>query len=80
MVVKTIVVRGRVIRKEGDKVAEIFHLVLKGTVEEYWTQNASEGMEYIEITEKELIEVLNGTYKEDGYKSKGKEIDEMFRL
>ena len=71
---------GRVIRKEGDKVAEIFHLVLKGTVEEYWTQNASEGMEYIEITEKELIEVLNGTYKEDGYKSKGKEIDEMFRL
>lgn len=70
---------GRVIRKEGDKVAEIFHLVLKGTVEENWTKNASEGMEYIEISEDELIEVLNGTFKESET-TEGKEIDEMFRL
>ena len=36
---------GRVIRKEGDKVAEIFDLVLRGTVEENWSKNASQGMD-----------------------------------
>ena len=79
MVAKAIVVRGRVIRKEGDKVAEIFHLVLRGTVEENWSKNASQGMDYIEINEQELYDILDG--KElVAAKTDGEVVDEKFRL
>ena len=49
---------GRVIRYEPGKQAEIFTLVLKGTVEEKWFQKSTEEMNYIELTEEELMEVL----------------------
>lgn len=62
---KTIVVRGRVIRHEPNKVAEIFTLVIANTVEEKWFNNSSSGNNYIEINEDELAEVLVGnTYDE----------------
>ena len=59
MVVKTIVVRGRAIRYEDNKEAEIFTLVIKGTMEENWARTSSAGMSVIEINETELDDVLN---------------------
>lgn len=50
---------GRVIRAEPGKEAEIFTLVIKGTVEEQWCRKASEEMNFIEINEQELDLVLN---------------------
>jgi superfamily II DNA or RNA helicase len=50
---------GRVIRYEPGKQAEIFTLVLKGTVEEKWFQKSTEDMNYIELNEEELKKVLN---------------------
>lgn len=70
---------GRVIRKEGDKVAEIFHLVLRGTVEENWSKNASQGMDYIEIDEQELYQILDGE-ELVAAKTDGEVVDEKFRL
>jgi hypothetical protein len=56
--VKTIVVRGRVIRFEEGKEAEIFTLVIKDTNEEHWFNTSSAGKSFIEINEKELEEIL----------------------
>lgn len=70
---------GRVIRKEEDKLAEIFTLVIKGTIEEKWFENSSQYSSYIEITESELDEVLRGDFLE-GPEHEGKEIDQLFRL
>lgn len=53
---------GRIIRKEGDKVAEMFTLVLKGTQDENWFYNANQGQPYLEIDEQQLDDILN--YKE----------------
>lgn len=50
---------GRVVRAEPGKVAEIFTLVLKGTVEESWAQKAGEDMEVTVINEEELNIVLD---------------------
>ena len=50
---------GRTIRFEEGKEAEIFTLVIKGTVEEQWYKKASEEMNFIEIDEKELDRILN---------------------
>ena len=55
---KTIVVRGRVIRYEDGKEAEIFTLVIAGTNEIHWFDTSSAGKSIIEITEKELDEIL----------------------
>lgn len=52
---------GRCIRREEGKRAEIFTLVIKGTVENEWFKKANEGNDYIEIDEKELDLVLNNT-------------------
>ena len=49
---------GRIIRKEEGKIAEIFTLVIKGTVEESWFNNANKDQSYITINEKELDLVL----------------------
>lgn len=76
---KTVVVRGRVIRKEEDKIAEVFTLVIKGTIEERWFENSSQFSDYIEITEEELDLVLNNfDFKSDKTET-GKEVDELFR-
>lgn len=50
---------GRVIRKEEGKQAEIFTLVLRGTVEEKWFQKSHETKSFIEINEEELLQILN---------------------
>ena len=55
---KTIVVRGRVIRYEDGKEAEIFTLVIAGTNEEHWANTSSAGKDIIEINESELEEIL----------------------
>jgi hypothetical protein len=60
MVVKTIVVRGRVIRFEEGKEAEVFTLVIKGTMEEQWFNNSTSGKSYIEISDRELADILSG--------------------
>lgn len=71
--------RGRVLRPKEGKVAEIFTLVIKGTVEERWFENSSEGSSYIEIDMEELDLILEG--KEiDREEQDGKEVDEIFRL
>lgn len=49
---------GRIIRKEEGKIAEIFTLVIKGTIEESWFNNANKDQSYITINEKELDLVL----------------------
>ena len=55
---KIIVVWGRVIRYEEGKEAEIFTLVVKGTMEENWYNTSSAGKNYIEIDEEELTKIL----------------------
>lgn len=50
---------GRVVRKEGDKMAEIFTLVIKDTVDEQWFSNSNTS-EYVTIDEEQLKNVLEG--------------------
>lgn len=76
---KIIVVRGRVIRYEENKHAEIFTLVIKGTNEEGWFQTSSAGKSYVEITEDELDEVLKLNESEN-LVHEAKEVGQMFRF
>lgn len=50
---------GRAIRKEGSKVAEVFSIIIKDTVEMNWDKKSSKGLSSITITESELLDVLN---------------------
>ena len=53
--------KGRVIRKEGDKHAEIFTFVINNTVESQWFEKSHKNdVNYITIGEKGLMQVLNG--------------------
>lgn len=53
--------RGRVIRKEGDKEAEYFTLVINDTIESKWWQNAhKKDTDIIKIDSENLIKVLEG--------------------
>lgn len=52
--------RGRVIRKEEGKVAEIFNIVLNSTVELEWFKNSHDKNSYITIGETGLEQVLRG--------------------
>lgn len=51
--------RGRSIRKEGDKKSEIFNLILKGTIEESWYSKSHKHSDYITIDENQLKQILN---------------------
>jgi len=51
---------GRVIRFEEGKEAEVFTLVIKGTMEEQWFNNSTSGKSYIEISDRELADILSG--------------------
>lgn len=51
---------GRAIRKEGEKVATVYHLVIRGTVEEEWYRKASTKMKSLSIDESELASLLQG--------------------
>jgi len=75
---ETYSVRGRVIRYEEGKEAEIFTLVIAGTNEENWYNTSTAGKSYIEISELELIEILAGKTSNNIEKI-GKETDVLFR-
>lgn len=69
--------KGRVIRYQSGKTAEIFTLVLKGTVEEKWFQNSNTSSNYITIGEDDLLNVLNG---EEITPKKNKTTSMLFRF
>ena len=70
--------RGRTVRKEGDKIAEVFYIVIKDTVEEKWVKNNHKtDKNYITIDEQGLEQVLRGE-QPNLYKAKLGEI--MFRF
>lgn len=52
--------RGRVIRKEDKKIAEIFNIVINNTVEVEWFKNSHDKNSYITIGETGLEQVLRG--------------------
>lgn len=70
---------GRVIRVESGKQAEIFTLVIKGTVENEWFKKANEDNDYIEIDEKELDLVLNNKLNKQA-KTQDKVNNELLRI
>lgn len=51
---------GRVIRKAENKVAEVFTLVIRGTVEEAWYDKSTGEGNYITIDDSNLLDVLEG--------------------
>ena len=51
---------GRIIRKENDKEAEAFNLVINNTIETKWFENSHNGANYITIDEEGLDAVLRG--------------------
>jgi len=60
---------GRSIRSEGDKIAEIFHFVIKGTVEEEWFRKSSKGLNHIDLDEIQLTKFLeSGSIEEKIHK------------
>jgi RNA polymerase primary sigma factor len=70
--------RGRTVRKEDNKVAEVFYIVIKNTAEEKWVkENHKTDKNYIVIDEKGLEQVLRGE-QPDLYSKKIGEI--MFRF
>ena len=58
-IVKTQTV-GRIIRYSPDKEAEIFTLVIRGTMEEAWYSKSTKNNNYITIDEENLINLLKG--------------------
>lgn len=57
---KSIQRRGRAIRKEENKIAEIFNIIIDQTVETKWFSSSHENSPYITIDEEGLNNVLNG--------------------
>ena len=57
---KSIQRRGRTIRKEGDKLAEIFNIVIDQTIETKWFANSHKNSPFITIDENGLDAVLRG--------------------
>ncbi len=58
--IKSVQRRGRVIRKENNKQAEIFNIVIVDTVELKWFSNSHKDSSYITIDEEGLDDVLCG--------------------
>ncbi len=53
--------RGRTVRKENDKIAEVFYIIIRNTIEEKWVNNNHKtDKNYIIIDEEGLDKVLNG--------------------
>lgn len=70
--------RGRTVRKEGDKIAEVFYIVIRNTTEEKWVKNNHKtDKNYITIDEQGLEQVLKGE-QPDLYRPKLGEI--LFRF
>ena len=53
-------VRGRAIRKEGDKHSEIFNIVINDTQEVSWFSNSHKDTNFVVIDEENLLKVLKG--------------------
>ena len=68
---------GRITRKEDDKQAEFFTLVIKGTMEEAWYQESMKGTPYITIDENQLLALLKG---EEYKPKKEKEKEYLFTI
>lgn len=49
---------GRTVRAEEGKIAEVFTLVMKDTIENTWFNNAAKGQSFITIDEKQLNDIL----------------------
>lgn len=71
---------GRCIRKEEGKQAEIFTLVIRGTVEEQWYRKATEDMSYIEINEDELEQVLSAGEVDKKEQKQDKVFNDLLRI
>ena len=70
--------RGRTVRKEGDKIAEVFYIVIRNTTEEKWVKNNHKtDKNYITVDEQGLEQILKGE-QPDLYRPKLGEI--MFRF
>lgn len=62
---------GRSGRKEGDKISEIWQLVIRGTVEEEWHRKSSAGLRITTLDEKQLDEFLaTGSHSDKSHKEK----------
>ena len=68
---------GRVIRKAENKVAEVFTLVIKGTVEEEWFRKSTGSKDYITIADSDLLNLLEGR---EFTPKKNKETKMIFRF
>ena len=68
---------GRVIRFSPSKVAEIFTLVLRGTVEEEWYTRSNSDKKFVTIDEEQLLHVLK---KEEYTEVKGKPRKMLFKF
>lgn len=55
---------GRILRFEQNKEAELFTLVIRGTMENSWFNTSTSGNSYIELNEEELNYVLTGNKPE----------------
>ena len=56
----------RTVRKEDDKIAEVFYLIINNTVESKWVKNNHKtDKNYITIDEKGLEQVLRGEVPND---------------
>lgn len=53
---------GRVVRKEENKEAEIFTLVIKDTVEEEWFRQSTKGQDYITVDTEDLNTILGNNH------------------
>lgn len=73
---------GRVVRFEPGKTAEIFTLVLRGTVEEKWHAKSDESLDYVEINENELDIILERKNLKNKQKIKQEKtnISDIFRF
>lgn len=69
--------RGRVTRTAENKEAEVFYLVLKGTVEEKWFAECIGNKDYITIGEDNLLNLLQGN---EYIVKKNKETNMLFRF
>ena len=70
--------RGRTVRKEGDKIAEVFYIIIRNTVEEKWAKNNHQSdKNYITVDEQGLEQILRGE-QPDSYKPRLGEL--MFRF
>lgn len=68
---------GRVIRKAENKVAEVFTLVIRGTVEEEWFRKSTGSKEFITISDADLLDLLEGR---EFTPKKNKETKMIFRF